>query len=163
MGPAGVTLLIIRKDMVGLSNRAMPTMMNYETHIKGESMYNTPPVFPIYMSYCVLKWLKKLGGVTVMEKMNQDKASLLYKELDRNSLFQGTVAVEDRSLMNVNFVMTDSALEGQFLAFAESQGISGIKGHRSVGGFRASLYNALPISSVEVLVDVLQTFEKQNG
>ena len=163
MGPAGVTMLIIRDDMVNLAKREMPTMMNYATHIKGESMYNTPPVFPIYMSHLTLQWLEKQGGVEGMYARNSRKGDILYTEVDRNTLFKGTTAVEDRSLMNATFVCNDAAHEKAFLSFAEANGIYGLKGHRSVGGFRASMYNALPESSVAYLVELMQAFEKQNG
>ena len=160
MGPAGVTLCIIRKDMLGKAGRNIPTMLDYRTHIDKESMYNTPPVFPIYLSYLTLKWLKKQGGVTGIQKVNQQKGALLYQEIDRNPLFKGTTAIEDRSLMNVTFVTNEADAEKRFDKFAEDKGCNGLKGHRSVGGFRASLYNALPLSSVEYLVSVMQEFEK---
>lgn len=161
MGPAGATLVIVRKDMLGKAGRNIPTMLDYRTHIDKESMYNTPPVFAIYLSYLTLKWLKKNGGVEGMQKLNQEKAALLYNEIDRNPLFEGTTAKEDRSLMNVTFVAKDKETEKKFESFAEELMCSGLKGHRSVGGFRASLYNALPKSSVEHLVQVMQDFEKK--
>jgi phosphoserine aminotransferase len=163
MGPAGVTLVIVKKDMVGKSGRKIPTMLDYKTHIDKESMFNTPPVFAIYLSYLTLKWVKKLGGVTAMQKRNEEKARTLYAEVDRNPLFTGTTAVEDRSIMNPTFVMTKPEMEDEFLRVAEEAGISGIQGHRSVGGFRTSLYNALPIESVNHLVGVMQEFAKKHA
>ena len=136
-------------------------MLDYSTHIKGESMFNTPPVFAIYLSYLTLKWVKKMGGVEAMEKRNREKGAVLYAEVDRNSLFQGTTAIEDRSLMNPTFVMTKPELEKEFLKFSEENNIVGIKGHRSVGGFRTSTYNALPLESVQHLVHTMQEFEKK--
>lgn len=162
-GPAGVTMVIVRKDMVGRTNRTMPAMLDYRTHIENSSMYNTPPVFPIYVSMLVMRWMKKLGGVQAMEARNKAKAALLYNEIARNSMFMGTAEVTDRSWMNVCFVMKDPALEQEFMELAKQQNISGIKGHRSVGGFRASIYNAMPIESVQVLVDLMQHFEKIRG
>ncbi len=135
-------------------------MMDYRNHIKEASMLNTPPVFAVYVCMLTLRWLKEQGGVAAIEQLNNAKAAMLYAEIDRNPLFAGTAAIEDRSKMNVCFVMHDPLLEEKFLAYAKSLEIVGIKGHRSIGGFRASLYNALPISSVEVLVNAMQTFEK---
>ena len=164
LAPAGVTLAIVRTDALGHVDRAIPTMLNYNTHIKKDSMFNTPPVFPIFAALQTLKWYKELGGVAVIEKMNLEKAAILYDELDRNKLFKGTAAVEDRSIMNVCFVMNDEykELEDEFNKFASAAGMVGIKGHRSVGGFRASLYNAMPKSSVEALVATMKEFEKQH-
>ncbi|MDR1356837.1 MAG: 3-phosphoserine/phosphohydroxythreonine transaminase [Tannerellaceae bacterium] len=164
LAPAGVTLAIVREGALGHVERAIPTMLDYRTHIKKESMFNTPPVFPIYAALQTLKWYKDLGGLTVIEKINLEKAAILYDEIDRNKLFRGTVATEDRSIMNVCFVMNDEykELESGFGAFASAAGMVGIKGHRSVGGFRASLYNAMPKSSVEALIAIMQEFEKQN-
>jgi phosphoserine aminotransferase len=135
-------------------------MLNYNTHISKESMFNTPPVFPIYVSMLTLQWLKDLGGVEAIEKINQEKADLLYGEIDRNPLFEGTAAKEDRSNMNVCFLLTDSSKEEAFNNMWNAEGISGIKGHRSVGGYRASTYNAMPIESVQVLVDVMKKLEQ---
>lgn len=160
MGPAGTTLVVIKNELLGKVDRKIPSMMDYKVHIEGESMYNTPPVFAIYVSLLTLRWIKSIGLVE-MEKRNTAKADLLYAEIDRNSLFKGTCAVEDRSKMNVCFVMEKPELEKEFLTMAEEAGCIGLKGHRSVGGFRASLYNALPIESVQVLVDVMKKFEKQ--
>jgi len=163
MGPAGATLVIIKKDIIGKSGRRIPTMLDYATHVKGESMFNTPPVFAIYLSYLTLKWVKKMGGVAAMQTRNQEKGRVLYAEIDRNPFFQGTTAVEDRSLMNPTFIMTNPDLEKAFLKFAEERNIIGIKGHRSVGGFRTSTYNALPLESVQFLVQTMQEFEKTHA
>ena len=160
MGPAGVTLVIVKNSLLGKVDRKIPSMLDYQVHIKGESMYNTPPVFPIYVSLQTLKWVKNSGGLEAMEKRNQEKADLLYGEIDRNSLFTGTAATEDRSRMNVTFILKDENLTDEFLAFCKENHLSGLKGHRSVGGFRASLYNALPLESVQALVDAMKAFEK---
>ncbi len=162
IGPAGSTVVIVKEEILGKVDRKITAMLDYKIHIEGESMYNTPPVFAIYVAMLNLRWLKKQGGVKEMERRNNAKAELLYSEIDRNSLFQGTCAVEDRSHMNICFVMNDSSLEKEFLKMAEAAGCIGLKGHRSVGGFRASMYNALPIESVQALVDVMKTFEKNN-
>ncbi len=163
MGPAGVTLVIVKDEILGKIDRKIPSMLDYKIHIEGQSMYNTPPVFSIYVSMLNLKWLKAKGGVPVIEQENLAKARALYAEIDRNPLFKGTCAVEDRSNMNICFVMENPELEKEFLKFAEDRGIVGIKGHRSVGGFRASMYNALPISSVHVLVDIMQEFAEKHA
>jgi phosphoserine aminotransferase len=160
MGAAGVNLIVVNKNILGKVKRVIPTIMDYRNHINEESMLNTPPVFAIYVSLLTLRWLKKQGGVAAIEKLNNAKAALLYKEIDENELFTGTVRTEDRSRMNVCFVMNDDSLETSFLKYTESLGIVGIKGHRSVGGFRASLYNALPLSSVEVLVEAMRNFPR---
>jgi phosphoserine aminotransferase len=164
LAPAGVTLVIVREDALGHMERPIPTMLDYRTHIKKESMFNTPPVLPIYSALQTLKWYKEQGGVKAIEKANLDKAGILYDEIDRNKLFRGTVAVEDRSIMNVCFIMNDEykELEAGFASFAAAAGMVGIKGHRSVGGFRASLYNAMPKSSVEALIACMREFEKQH-
>jgi len=162
MGPAGVTLVIVKDDLLGKTGRKIPAMFNYQTQIEGGSMYNTPPVFAIYVSMLTLKWLKAKGGVPAIEQENITKARVLYEEIDRNPLFKAVAAVEDRSKMNVCFVMENPELEKPFLKLAEERGIVGIKGHRSVGGFRASIYNALPISSIYVLIDVMQEFAEAN-
>ena len=161
-GPAGVIFAIIKKDALGKVSRYLPTMLDYRTHIEKESMFNTPPVFSIFVMNETLKWLKGIGGVEAMQKINQKKASTLYAEIDRNPLFTGTAAVEDRSVMNVCFVMAPGyeALQDEFMAFAKERGMVGIKGHRSVGGFRASLYNACTQEDVEALVACMQDFEK---
>lgn len=161
VGPAGVAFAIIRKDALGKVSRYIPTMLNYQTHIDGGSMFNTPPVFPIYVMYETLNWLKGIGGVEAIHKINRQKAGMLYAEIDRNPLFRGTAAVEDRSDMNVCFVMAPGYenLQDEFLEFAKGRGMLGIKGHRSVGGFRASIYNACPVESVQALVKCMQEFE----
>ncbi|MDR0795662.1 MAG: 3-phosphoserine/phosphohydroxythreonine transaminase [Tannerella sp.] len=162
LAPAGVAIVIVRKDALGKAGRPIPSMLDYQIHIDNESMYNTPPVVPVFAALQTLKWYKELGGIVVMQKKNEEKAAILYDEIDRNRLFTGTVAVEDRSLMNICFVMNDEykALENDFASFASKAGMVGIKGHRSVGGFRASTYNALPIESVKALVETMQAFEK---
>lgn len=163
LAPAGVTFVIIKNEILGRVERNIPTMFNYQTHIDKESMFNTPPVLPIFAALQTLKWLKAQGGVAEMEKKNIHKAGLLYDEIDRNPLFKGTVThKEDRSLMNICFVMSDEykEFEKEFLDFATAKGMLGIKGHRSVGGFRASTYNALPVKSVEALVDAMREFEQ---
>jgi phosphoserine aminotransferase len=165
LAPAGVTFVVVREDLLGKVDRKIPTMLDYRTHIKEDSMFNTPPVFAIYAMRETLRWVKSIGGVAKMFEMNKAKANLLYSEIDRNTMFQGTAATEDRSLMNVCFVMTDKykEKEADFMTFAKERGMVGIKGHRSVGGFRASLYNALPIESVQALVDCMKEFEKKNA
>lgn len=160
IGPAGVTVVIVKKAILGKTSRVIPTILKYQTHIDKESMFNTPPCFPIYVCMLNLEWLKNFGGVSAIEKRNLAKAELLYNEIDRNSIFKGTAVVEDRSVMNPTFVLNDASLDKQFLDLAESKGISGIKGHRSVGGFRASMYNAMGIESVQVLVDAMREFEQ---
>ena len=156
MGPAGATLYII-KDEVFIRNRIkIPTMLNIETHVKKDSMFNTPPVYPIYVSMLNLRHLKKIGGVAAQQKINEEKARILYAEIDRNPLFKGVAAIEDRSNMNATFVLTDESKKEKFDEMWNAANISGIKGHRSVGGYRASMYNALPVSSVQVLVDVMK-------
>ncbi len=161
VGPAGVIFAIIRKDSLGRVTRHLPTMLDYRTHIDKLSMFNTPPVFNIFVMNETLKWIKSMGGVAAIQKVNQQKASLLYGEIDRNPLFVGTAAVEDRSLMNVCFVMAPGyeSLQDEFMAFAKERGMVGIKGHRSVGGFRASLYNACTLEDVQALTDCMKEFE----
>ena len=165
LAPAGVTFVIIRNDILGKVDRHIPTMLNYQTHIDKVSMFNTPPCLPVFSALQTLKWLKENGGVEAMEEKNIEKAQLLYDEIDRNKLFTGTVEREDRSLMNICFVMTEEykELEGGFYEYATSKGMVGIKGHRSVGGFRASTYNALPKESVEALVTAMKEFESMKG
>lgn len=158
MGPAGVTVVIVRQDILGKVTRQIPSMMDYRVHIKSETMFNTPPVFPIFAMLQNLKWVKKNGGVDGMQKRASDRANLLYAEIDSNPLFKGTVDVADRSQMNVCFLLTDESLADKFNAAWKGAGISGIVGHRSVGGYRASMYNALPLESVEALVNVMKTF-----
>ncbi len=161
IGPAGLTIVIVKDDILGQSGRAIPSMLDYQVHLDGGSMYNTPPVFSIYVAMLNLRWLKAKGGVAQIEQENTAKARALYAEIDRNSLFTGTCAVEDRSRMNVCFVMKNPELEKTFLKYADESGFEGLKGHRSVGGFRASIYNALPITSVHALIDLMQTFEEK--
>jgi phosphoserine aminotransferase len=161
IGAAGVTIVVVNKNCLGKIKRPVPTMMDYRNHIAEGSMLNTPPVFAVYTCMLTLRWLKKQGGVKAIEKINNEKAALLYGEIDRNSLFTGTVEKEDRSKMNVCFVMQDEEKEKEFLSFVTERKIIGIKGHRSVGGFRASLYNAMPLDSVEYLVGLMREFEKQ--
>jgi len=158
---AGVTLVIVKDALLGKVSRHIPSMLDYRIHIKDGSMFNTPPVVPIYTALQTLKWIKSCGGVAGMQKLNEVKAKILYDEIDRNSLFKGTAAKEDRSLMNICFVMNDEyrELEDEFFKFAQSKGMVGIKGHRSVGGFRASTYNAMPVESVQALVDCMKEFE----
>ncbi len=164
MGPAGVTIVIVKQSALGKTGRQIPTILNYQTHIDKDSMFNTPPVLPVYATLQTLKWYAQIGGVGELEKRNETKAYLLYKEIDRNALFVGTADKRDRSLMNVCFVMAPGYehLEEAFLNYAESKDIVGIKGHRSVGGFRASIYNAMPFESVAVLVGAMQEFEELN-
>jgi phosphoserine aminotransferase len=162
-GTAGLAFVIIKTDILGKVSRDIPKFFDYRTHIKDKSMYNTPPVIPIFMMKETLKWLKSIGGVSEIERRNRAKADCLYNEIDRNPVFKGTAAVKDRSRMNVCFVLDDkySGKENDFMELSKKYGITGIKGHRSVGGFRASLYNALPLTSVEALVDCMKEFEKK--
>ena len=159
MGPAGTTLVIIKDEILGQTGRDIPSMLNYSTHIEKDSMFNTPPVFSIYVSMLTLQWLKNLGGISTIEKQNQYKANLLYNEIDNNSLFEGSAAKEDRSNMNVCFKLIDKSKEQDFNKMCEKAKISGIKGHRSVGGYRASIYNAMPVESIKVLIDVMHKLE----
>ncbi len=160
MGPAGTTLYIVKTDVLGKTGRQIPSMLDLAIHDKKDSMFNTPPVFSIYVSMLTLEWMKSLGGVKGMEARNAAKAELLYAEIDRNPLFEGTTAVEDRSVMNATFVMTEDTHKAKFDEMWNAAGISGIKGHRDVGGYRASMYNALPIESVQALVDVMKELEQ---
>lgn len=160
MGPAGTTLVIVKDDILGNTGRDIPTMLDYKTHISKDSMFNTPPVFAVYVSMLTLQWLKDHGGVEWIEEVNNRKAELIYSEIDKNTLFKGVAEKEDRSNMNVTFTLTDSSLEDKFNMLWLEAGISGIKGHRSVGGYRASIYNALPFESVDVLVNVMRNLEK---
>ena len=164
IGPAGVTFVIVREDILGKVSRKLPSMVDYRNHIANQSMFNTPPVFAIYVVRETLRWLKSIGGGPAIQKLNGEQAALLYEEIDRNPLFEGTAVKEDRSLMNICFVMTEkyADLAPQFLEFAKSKGMVGIKGHRLVGGFRASTYNALPKESVQALVDCMREFEKMH-
>lgn len=166
LGPAGVTLVIVRKDMLGKVDRQIPTMLNYNTHIEKGSTFNTPPVFPIYVMMLTLRWLRAQGGLAAIARKNEEKAALLYREIDDNPMFTGTVTQkEDRSLMNVTFVMADGykEREADFLAACAAAGCMSVKGHRSVGGFRASIYNAMPKEGVETLVKVMQDFRKSRN
>ncbi len=160
MGPAGTTLVIVKEALLNKSGRTIPSMLDFEKHIKAESMYNTPPVLPIYTSLVTLQWLKNMGGIAAIEKINEQKAALLYNEIDRNPLFKGAAKVEDRSYMNATFLLHDEAHAPLYDSIWKAAGISGLPGHRSVGGYRASMYNALPLESVQVLVDTMQELEK---
>ncbi|MBL7906809.1 MAG: 3-phosphoserine/phosphohydroxythreonine transaminase [Bacteroidales bacterium] len=164
LGPAGVTFVIVKEDMLGKFERPIPTMLDYRTHIKEGSMFNTPPCLPIFTVKETLKWIKSIGGVAEMEKMNLDKANLLYNAIDNSRMFVGTAEKDSRSLMNICFVMKEEYKdkEDAFMEFAKSKGMVGIKGHRSVGGFRASTYNALPKESVEALISCMNEFEAAN-
>jgi len=165
LAPAGVAFVIVKEDILGKVSRQLPSMLDYRVHIKGESMFNTPPVFSVFAAVQTLNWLKSMGGLKVIEKKNIEKAAILYDEIDRNKLFRPTIMdAEDRSIMNICWVMQDDykELEKPFGDFAKTKGILGIEGHRSVGGFRASTYNALPKESVEVLVAAMKEFEKLN-
>lgn len=166
MGPAGVTFVIVKEDMLGKVDRAIPSMIDYRTHIKDGSMFNTPPVFPIFVVKETLKWLKSIGGVDAINKINHKKAETLYAEIERNTMFKSPVQAEDRSIMNVPFVYSDDYAQTEpalFLDWAKECGMIGLKGHRLVGGFRASIYNALPQESVDALVKCMQDFEKKNA
>ncbi|MBK6348017.1 MAG: 3-phosphoserine/phosphohydroxythreonine transaminase [Bacteroidales bacterium] len=165
LGPAGVTFVIVREDILGKNERPIPTMLDYRTHIKEGSMFNTPPCLPIFTVKETLKWIKSIGGVKEMEKINIEKAGLLYAAIDRSKMFVGTAASDSRSLMNICFVMKEEYKdkEDAFMEFAKGRGMIGIKGHRSVGGFRASTYNALPKESVLALIECMEDFEKQNA
>jgi phosphoserine aminotransferase len=163
MGAAGVNLVVVNKHLLGKVNRVIPTILDYRNHIKEGSMLNTPPVFAVYVALLTLRWLKKQGGVAAMEKINNVKAALLYTTLDSLPVFRAVVAEEDRSTMNVVFVLQDAGLEKEFLDCCKQEGMVGIKGHRSVGGFRASLYNALKLESVEALTDLMKNFANKKG
>jgi phosphoserine aminotransferase len=163
LGPAGATLVVVKKDILGKNGRQIPTMLDYNTHISKESMFNTPPVFSVYVSMLTLEWLKNNGGIEWIEGINNAKAQLLYNEIDRNPLFEGTAVREDRSHMNACFLLKEDSLKDKFDALWTGAGINGLKGHRSVGGYRASMYNALPLESVEVLVDVMKELETKHG
>ncbi|MBP6389947.1 MAG: 3-phosphoserine/phosphohydroxythreonine transaminase [Flavobacteriales bacterium] len=163
MGPAGATVYLMDPEKLGHTGRKLSPMLDLKNHASKESMYNTPPVYAVYVSMLTMEWMKRMGGVAAMEKRNAAKAKLLYDAIDRLPIFKGTTAVEDRSVMNPTFVLADPALEPAFDALWKEANISGIRGHRSVGGYRASMYNALPIESVQVLVDVMEDFAKKNG
>ncbi len=162
IGPAGLTIAIVRKDLIGSALDICPTMLNYQTHADNGSMFNTPPCFSIYISKLVFEWVKNMGGVRELEKLNIEKANLLYSFLDNSSLFRGTVVPEDRSLMNVPFVTGNEELDKKFVAEAKAAGLVNLKGHRTVGGMRASIYNAMPIEGVQKLVNFMEEFEKNN-
>ena len=157
MGPAGTTLVIVKNDILGKTGRDIPSMLDYQTHIEKGSMFNTPSVFAVYVSMLTLQWLKDLGGIKAIEKINKAKAELLYSEIDNNSNFEGTAVKEDRSFMNVTFRLTDNYKQERFDKLCQKAGINGLKGHRSVGGYRASIYNAMPLESVKILVDVMKS------
>lgn len=165
LAPAGVAFAVVRNDALGKVGRVIPTMLNYQTHVDGGSMFNTPPVLPIYSAMLTLRWLKANGGIPEMARRAKQRADLLYAEIDRNKLFRATVSEKaDRSYMNICFVMSEEYkdLESEFLSFATGQGMVGIKGHRSVGGFRASCYNAMPVESVQALIDCMKDFENSH-
>lgn len=163
MGPAGTTLVIVKKEMLGKTGRSLPTMLDYSVHIDKESMFNTPPVFPIYVSMLTLKWLKQNGGLPWIGEINRQKRDCFYESLDANPLFKGTVEPSVRSWMNATFLLNDERMESAFEALLNERGISGLKGHRSVGGYRASMYNALPLDSVKVLTQAMNDFAQQHG
>ncbi len=160
MGPAGTTLVVVKDEILGKTGRKIPTMLDYQTHIDKESMFNTPPVFAFYVSMLTLRWLKDNGGIDWIEGINNQKAAAIYGEIDRNPLFEGTAAVADRSNMNACFLLTDESKKDKFDQMLKDGGINGLNGHRSVGGYRASMYNALPLSSVEALVEIMREFER---
>ncbi|MBR5275696.1 MAG: 3-phosphoserine/phosphohydroxythreonine transaminase [Bacteroidaceae bacterium] len=164
LAPSGVSFVIVKDDALGKVSRTIPTMLDYRTHIANDSMFNTPPVLPIYSALCTLRWIKSQGGVPEMQRRAAARAEMLYNEIDRNKCFRGTADVEDRSYMNIDFVMSEEykELEAEFMAFATSKGMVGIKGHRSIGGFRASCYNALPLEAVEALVACMKEFERNH-
>ncbi len=161
MGPAGTTLVVVKESLLGKVNRAIPSMLDYQVHIGKSSMFNTPAVFPVYVSMLTMQWLKDFGGIAAIEEVNNKKATLLYSEIDINPLFEGFAAKEDRSFMNATFNLVNDDLKESFDALWKEAGINGLNGHRSVGGYRASIYNALPLESVEVLVDVMSELERK--
>ncbi|CAA0200312.1 3-phosphoserine/phosphohydroxythreonine transaminase [Tenacibaculum maritimum] len=161
MGPAGTTLVVIKEDILGKVEREIPSILNYQIHLNKDSMFNTPPVFSVYVSMLTLEWLSNLGGIPFIENVNNQKATLLYNEIDRNPLFEGLSVKEDRSNMNATFILKNNALKNTFDALWLDAGINGLHGHRSVGGYRASMYNALPLYSVQALVDVMQELERK--
>ncbi len=161
MGPAGTTLVIVKEDLLGKVTRKMPSMLNYQVHIAKESMFNTPAVFPVYVCMLTLQWLKDMGGIAAIEEINEKKAKLIYSEIDLNPLFQGYANKDDRSNMNATFTLTDEKLKDTFDAMWKQAGINGLNGHRSVGGYRASMYNALSLESVGVLVDIMSDLERK--
>ncbi|UII75949.1 3-phosphoserine/phosphohydroxythreonine transaminase [Flagellimonas sp. HMM57] len=161
MGPAGTTLIVVKEDILGKVSRKVPSMMDYAVHIGKDSMFNTPPVFPVYVSMLTMQWLKDLGGIAAIEEINERKANLIYSEIELNPVFSGFAAKEDRSIMNATFNITDDSLREIFDEKCKEAGVNGINGHRSVGGYRASMYNALPLESVGVLVDIMSELEKK--
>lgn len=162
MGPAGVTVVVMKKDLIGNAMDCTPTMLKYETHVKDRSMYNTPPTYAIYICKLVLEWVKKMGGTVALKEINTEKANLLYNYLDESAMFRGTVVKEDRSLMNIPFVTDSDELNQKFIAEATAKGFVNLKGHRTVGGMRASIYNAMPVEGVKALVDFMKEFEVKN-
>lgn len=162
LGPAGVTVVIIREDLVGKADASVPTMLNYQTHVDNDSMFNTPPTYAIYMLKLVFEWMEAQGGVKAIKKRNKEKAAILYDFLDESKLFKGTAAKEDRSLMNVPFITGDETLDAEFIKAATAAGFVNLKGHRSVGGMRASIYNAMPVEGVLALVDFMKDFEAKH-
>ncbi|MEN1785777.1 MAG: 3-phosphoserine/phosphohydroxythreonine transaminase, partial [Bacteroidota bacterium] len=161
MGPAGTTLVVVKEELLGKVSRKIPSMLDYQVHIAKDSMFNTPPVFSVYVSMLNLRWLSDLGGISAIAELNEKKANLIYSEIDLNPLFSGFAAKEDRSTMNATFTITDDTLKETFDEMCKEAGISGINGHRSVGGYRASMYNALPMESVGVLVDIMSELERK--
>ena len=161
MGPAGTTLVVVREDILGKVSRKIPSMMDYKVHIGKGSMFNTPPVFPVYASMLNLEWLKNKGGIAAIEKENEKKAQLIYSEIDLNPLFNGFAAKTDRSTMNATFTLANEDLKESFDTMWQEAGINGLNGHRSVGGYRASMYNALPLESVQVLVEIMSELERK--
>ncbi|SDQ77808.1 3-phosphoserine/phosphohydroxythreonine transaminase [Flagellimonas zhangzhouensis] len=161
MGPAGATLVVVKEEILGKVSHIIPSMLDYSVHVSKDSMFNTPPVFAVYVSMLTMKWLKDLGGIAAIEEINERKANLIYSEIELNPVFSGFAAKEDRSIMNATFNITDDELKDVFDAMCKEAGISGINGHRSVGGYRASMYNALPLESVGVLVDIMSELEKK--
>lgn len=163
LGPAGVTLVLVRKSILGKLSRPIPTILDYRVHIAQGSLFNTPPVFAIYISMLTLRWLIEVGGISAIQKINEQKAAILYGEIDSNPLFRGTVVKEDRSMMNVCFTITEPGLEGEFLEYCKKEDIVGIRGHRTTGGFRASIYNAMPVESVEFLAETMRNFASRKA
>ncbi|MEA1786374.1 3-phosphoserine/phosphohydroxythreonine transaminase [Arenibacter sp. GZD96] len=161
MGPAGTTLVVVKEAILGKVSREIPSMLDYRKHIQAESMYNTPSVFAVYVSLLTLEWLKDMGGIAAIEEINEKKAQLLYSEIDLNPVFEGYASIEDRSFMNATFTLAETKLKDTFDAMCKDAGIVGLNGHRSVGGYRASMYNALPLESVGVLVDVMSELERK--
>ena len=163
MGPAGVTVVIIREDLLERTPEELPTMLKYPTHVTADSMYNTPPTYGIYLAGLVFKWIKDLGGVAAMQKINEEKAKIIYDAIDNSSMFKGTVAKKDRSLMNIPFVTGNEELDGKFVKEAEKAGLVNLKGYRTVGGMRASVYNAMPVEGAKALAEFIKKFEESNG